>query len=712
MGDLESNIEEALQNCEEIRKIAEQLLECEDKTTSDQLRHSLLRKGLGVKPLHREVYSAIEDLKDTINRNNRELDGYRLRVDNLLYEKDNLVREIINCKKFKTSEGEINLIPLSEFERDAPVELQVSANESEHKLHLNRLAFELDERKKLREELSNLKKKTEEKKKENEKAENFLLGLGEQINTIVDATRPLQEYFQMSQFSEDAIRSYAAVLPQPLYIIFERLHNYIVGRSVPGLEASIEGSEEDAAVFKELQQQKKAKSSLSDTRPMEIEEESENEEAEFETVAGDDGEEREEGEEDGEESLSHRASLGHVSTTDEDSAADVHPLSVVLTITLPKPQAAVQLLFGYTPTHDVVFVSTRVPPSTTTVADEGRSHTPPPPTPPDTGAKISPSPDNVLLLPVRFMGSQSSEALPQDQARASPLSDLLHNIYPGDDGQLCPCPAGLYKKPTFMNLLPGQPYLWAHWLAGIHTFPEHPSSLTTPAECSAVTQARESAFDRYTSLTYNIGSLISRIMLRIRARAHLNVLLSKLTHGESFLNLIPPQDRIRSSTVMSPWALAPATLYTESDRQHHLLIYTTTLRCSDTKVYVQCRVGPEYPLRPPLFAFSDSPFPTTQPSLASFSLERSAQCNNQLKALESEVNYFVLADIADRGENSYPSMLAYQLLRLLMGTEVYVQTRTTTASASHVAFTRPRAGRDRLPPYVFNKDLGLFDQRG
>ena len=76
-----------------------------------------------------------------------EVDRKRETLDNLLYEKSHYERSIRECINLDTTYQNIDLASVSEFLSSAPENLKVTDRSKSHKLMLNRLAYELQERK-------------------------------------------------------------------------------------------------------------------------------------------------------------------------------------------------------------------------------------------------------------------------------------------------------------------------------------------------------------------------------------------------------------------------------------------------------------------------------------------------------------------------------------------------------------------------------------
>lgn len=78
------------------------------------------------------------------------MDQTHLSLQNLLYEKRHLEREIEKCRQFASIYQDIPLHPVEEFRELAPPEARAQdVLDSPHQLMLNRLSFELVERQRL-----------------------------------------------------------------------------------------------------------------------------------------------------------------------------------------------------------------------------------------------------------------------------------------------------------------------------------------------------------------------------------------------------------------------------------------------------------------------------------------------------------------------------------------------------------------------------------
>ena len=116
-----------------------------------------------LKALNRAANNTTRLQKDATTESRQEMDQAHLGLQNLLYEKRHLEREIEKCRQFASIYQDVPLYTVEDFKQLAPEELrtpEVLANE--HQLMLNRLSFELTERQRLDQKKRELLKQKEE----------------------------------------------------------------------------------------------------------------------------------------------------------------------------------------------------------------------------------------------------------------------------------------------------------------------------------------------------------------------------------------------------------------------------------------------------------------------------------------------------------------------------------------------------------------------
>ncbi|KAF8913915.1 Fms-interacting protein-domain-containing protein [Gymnopilus junonius] len=103
-----------------------------------------------LKSLYRAANAATRVKKEETAAARQEMDQSHLNLQNLLYEKRHLEREIEKCRQFASIYQDIPLYNLDDFKSLAPEELRAEDILSDdHQLMLNRLNFELAERQRL-----------------------------------------------------------------------------------------------------------------------------------------------------------------------------------------------------------------------------------------------------------------------------------------------------------------------------------------------------------------------------------------------------------------------------------------------------------------------------------------------------------------------------------------------------------------------------------
>ncbi|XP_037734374.1 THO complex subunit 5 homolog isoform X2 [Chelonia mydas] len=200
------------------------------------------------------LMAEIQDLKSKGSKDSakQKVDAYHLQLQNLLYEVMHLQKEITKCLEFKSKHEEIDLVSVDEFYKEAPPEISkpdITLNEP-HQQTLARLDWELEQRKRLAEKYKECLANKEKILKEIEVKKEYLSSLQPRLNSIMQASLPVQEYLFMP--FDQAHKQYetARHLPPPLYVLFVQANAY--GQACDKkLAVAIEGSVEEAkALYK------------------------------------------------------------------------------------------------------------------------------------------------------------------------------------------------------------------------------------------------------------------------------------------------------------------------------------------------------------------------------------------------------------------------------------------------------------------------------
>uniref|UniRef100_A0A8C0FPQ8 THO complex 5 n=1 Tax=Bubo bubo TaxID=30461 RepID=A0A8C0FPQ8_BUBBB len=205
-----------------------------------------------LKKLNRLAHIRLKKGRDQTHEAKQKVDAYHLQLQNLLYEVMHLQKEITKCLEFKSKHEEIELVSLEEFYKEAPPEISrpaITLSEP-HQQTLARLDWELEQRKRLAEKYKECLTSKEKILKEIEVKKEYLSSLQPRLNSIMQASLPVQEYLFMP--FDQAHKQYetARHLPPPLYVLFVQASAY--GQACDKkLVVAIEGSVEEAkALYK------------------------------------------------------------------------------------------------------------------------------------------------------------------------------------------------------------------------------------------------------------------------------------------------------------------------------------------------------------------------------------------------------------------------------------------------------------------------------
>ncbi|KAJ7498906.1 Fms-interacting protein-domain-containing protein [Mycena latifolia] len=147
-----------------------------------------------LKSLARAASSATRATKNLTAAARHDMDQAHLGLQNLLYEKRHLEREIEKCRQFASVYQDIPLYTLDEFKLLAPPEARTEEVLSdEHQLLLNRLSFEFVERQRLDKMKKELLQQKEELLKESKAKSNTMDSVKAQIETLVKAAADVQK---------------------------------------------------------------------------------------------------------------------------------------------------------------------------------------------------------------------------------------------------------------------------------------------------------------------------------------------------------------------------------------------------------------------------------------------------------------------------------------------------------------------------------------
>ncbi|KFV85171.1 THO complex subunit 5 [Struthio camelus australis] len=247
------------ETCQELQRLMAEIQELKSRGIKDNVRRSCNERRIQscvhfmtLKKLNRLAHIRLKKGRDQTHEAKQKVDAYHLQLQNLLYEVMHLQKEITKCLEFKSKHEEIELVSLEEFYREAPPEISrpaITLSEP-HQQTLARLDWELEQRKRLAEKYKECLANKEKILKEIEVKKEYLSSLQPRLNSIMQASLPVQEYLFMP--FDQAHKQYetARHLPPPLYVLFVQASAY--GQACDKkLVVAIEGSVEEAkALYK------------------------------------------------------------------------------------------------------------------------------------------------------------------------------------------------------------------------------------------------------------------------------------------------------------------------------------------------------------------------------------------------------------------------------------------------------------------------------
>ncbi|KAG6873318.1 hypothetical protein C0995_000471 [Termitomyces sp. Mi166 len=162
-----------------------------------------------LKALHRASNTATRIRKEATSEARQEMDHSHLGLQNLLYEKRHLEREIEKCRQFASIYQDVPLYSLEEFKRLAPEEARTEdVFADEHQLMLNRLSFELAERQRLDLKRKELLQQKEELLKESKTKASTMDSVKAQIDQLIksatDTRKKIEVFVPSIQGTDDA----------------------------------------------------------------------------------------------------------------------------------------------------------------------------------------------------------------------------------------------------------------------------------------------------------------------------------------------------------------------------------------------------------------------------------------------------------------------------------------------------------------------------
>ncbi|ESO84659.1 hypothetical protein LOTGIDRAFT_236170 [Lottia gigantea] len=199
-----------------------------NKSELEEKRADAVIQFVTLKKINRLSHFRCRKVRDSTNEAKQRIDKYHLQLQNLLYEAMHLQKEINKCLEFKSKDEEIDLVPVEEFYKEAPKQISKpeTTKKDEHQLTLARLDWELEQRQRLSKKLKEVSSSKDEILKEIDTKQEYLDSLQPKLNSILQATKPVQTYLKMPYDETKEQHSTALHLPHPLYVLYMQSSAY------------------------------------------------------------------------------------------------------------------------------------------------------------------------------------------------------------------------------------------------------------------------------------------------------------------------------------------------------------------------------------------------------------------------------------------------------------------------------------------------------
>ncbi|KAI9823740.1 MAG: hypothetical protein M1832_002297 [Thelocarpon impressellum] len=156
-------------------------------------QHGLLLGALSqLRSLNRDAVLRVRSTKQATAEARQEVDRLHLHLQNLYYEQRHLAGEIAACESYDHGYQQLPLLPVEEFLERHP---DHAAN-SENDLMIARINHEHSEREALEQARQGLLKKKQGLIADNKKRKDDLANLDKDLETFIDAAKPIQKTFE------------------------------------------------------------------------------------------------------------------------------------------------------------------------------------------------------------------------------------------------------------------------------------------------------------------------------------------------------------------------------------------------------------------------------------------------------------------------------------------------------------------------------------
>ncbi|KAL4003686.1 Fms-interacting family protein [Acanthocheilonema viteae] len=224
---------------------------------TSSFEESLLSLFISLRRLNRLAQYRNRQIRDRVNRERAVVEERFLQLQNVRSEVEHLQKEIDRCYDFRSADEDIEMIPLEEFYANAPASISQEeiTREDQHRQHLARLNWEMEERKNLIGTLQEREGRKNVLITDITTKEHRLKSLKPRIEAVIEAARPVQELMGLTCNPIDVEKERVlSLLSQELSVIAIQVEAYCDIVKETGIILKCKGDYESAVKFLENRQ--------------------------------------------------------------------------------------------------------------------------------------------------------------------------------------------------------------------------------------------------------------------------------------------------------------------------------------------------------------------------------------------------------------------------------------------------------------------------
>eukprot|EP01102_Stenamoeba_stenopodia_P000386 TRINITY_DN10363_c0_g1_i1.p1 TRINITY_DN10363_c0_g1~~TRINITY_DN10363_c0_g1_i1.p1 ORF type:complete len:562 (-),score=158.50 TRINITY_DN10363_c0_g1_i1:62-1747(-) len=216
-------VNKAIHLCQEISSNAKKILSRKGEADPQELNTLFTEASVlmvNLKQANREATLEADRIRAETNKAKTRLDQINVQYQALRYEEQFYRREIEACQYYVVAHPDLQVFDETEYAQSTDTEEKRNERDV-HQLNINRYNFEMQERKRLRDEVAQQLSKKKAMIDSNFQKRAFLNSIASKLQTVSTSAAPVKQAFAMSSVVDDYKQnSLARQLASPLYNLF------------------------------------------------------------------------------------------------------------------------------------------------------------------------------------------------------------------------------------------------------------------------------------------------------------------------------------------------------------------------------------------------------------------------------------------------------------------------------------------------------------